>query len=63
MHGVVVGQQHVFDRFGGNLRDARNQVLRHGWCGCGSADHDELVANDHARIRVTFSRVGPAVGT
>jgi hypothetical protein len=44
------------------VRILLDQVARHGRGGGGIADHDEVVADDDARVRVPFGGVGPAVG-
>ena len=60
-HRVVMREQHVLDRLVADLADARDQVLRHRRRGGCVADHDELVADDHAGIRVTLGGVSPAM--
>ena len=58
---MVVGQQHVLDRLVADLTDTRNQVLRHQRRGGGVAHQYVFVADDHARIRVAFSGISPAM--
>jgi hypothetical protein len=38
-----------------------DQIPRHARCGGGIAHHDEFLTNDHTRVGVAFSGVGPAV--
>ena len=61
-HRVVMREQHILDRFVADRADTGNQVLRHSRRGGGIAHHDELVADDHARVRVTLGGIGPAMG-
>ena len=45
-HRVVVGEQHVLNRFVTDFANACNQVLRHQGCGGGVTHQNAFVAND-----------------
>ena len=58
---VVVGQDHMADRLVGDLADLGDDHLGQARGGLGLDDHDAVVADDDARIRVALGGEGPEI--
>jgi len=60
-HRVIVGQHHMADGFVGDAADLFDDLARQTRGGLCLHDHDAVVADDHAGVRVAFGGEGPQI--
>jgi len=56
---MIVGQNDVADRLVGNFADLFDDFVRKARGRLRLNDHHAVIANDHARVRITLSGEGP----